>query len=387
MTVYYTPTKVILGKGAEKEVAKELKAQNAKKVLIHYGSARIEKEGMLGNVKQLLDNEGIEYKTLGGVVPNPRLSLVHKGIELCMKENIDFILAIGGGSVIDSSKAIAYGVFNEGEVWDFYSKKRTPKGSIGIGCILTQAAAGSEMSDSSVITNEDGDLKRGCNSDYCRLRFALLNPELTYSLPAYQTACAIVDIAMHTMERFFINDSTLELTDNLSLALIKTVFKNGLIALKEPNNYEARKNLMWASSLSHNGLLATGNANRGDWASHQLEHELSGMFDVAHGAGLAAIWPSWARFVAKANPNRFIYFGSEIFNLPQGCTAEDVIQKMEEYYHLINMPTCISELGIKLTDEQIEILAEKCSFNRTRTVGSFVPLDKESIKAIYTLAR
>lgn len=387
MTLYNTPTKVIFGKDAEKEVKNAILEQNAHKVLIHYGSDRIEKEGLLPFVEKQLQEANIDYVKLGGVVPNPRLSLIRKGIELCTREGIDFILAIGGGSVIDSAKAIGYGVFNEGDVWDFFTKKRTPQGCLGIGCILTQAAAGSEMSSSCVVTKEEGNLKRGCNTEYCRLRFALCNPELTYSLPPYQTSCAIVDIAMHTMERFFTSGSTLELTDNLSLALIKTTFENGLVALKEPNNYEARANLMWASSLSHNGLMNIGNDNRGDWSSHQLEHELSGLFDVAHGAGLAAVWSSWARYISHLIPERFSLFGQVVFNLQPTCTPEEVIQKVEEYYHTIKMPINISELGIKLTDENIEELAEKCTFFQTRTLGTVKKLGKSEIKEIYNMAR
>ncbi len=387
MTLYNTPTRVLFGKGAEREVAKELLAQGVHKVLIHYGSERIKKEGLLSQVEQQLQETDIKYVTLGGVVPNPRLSLINKGIEICNAEGVDFILAIGGGSVIDSAKAIGYGAFNGGDVWDFFTKKRTPTGCLGIGCILTQAAAGSEMSSSCVVTNEDGNLKRGCNTEYCRLRFALCNPELTNSLPPYQTSCAIVDIAMHTMERFFTSGATLELTDNLSLTLIKTVFENGLIALREPKDYDARANLMWASSLSHNGLTNVGNDNRGDWSSHQLEHELSGMFDVAHGAGLAAIWPSWARFISDLIPECFTLFGQVVFSLPPTCTPEQVIQKVEEYYHKINMPINISELGIKLTDEDIEELAEKCTFFQTRTLGTVKKLGKSEIKEIYNMAR
>lgn len=387
MSIYYAPTKILLEKNAEEEVAKELLLQNATKVLIHYGSTRIEKDGLLDKVTTLLKQSGINYVTLSGVVPNPRLSLVHQGIELGKKEKVDFILAIGGGSVIDSSKAIGYGLFNGGEVWDFYSKKRTPLGCTPIGCILTQAAAGSEMSDSSVITNDEGMLKRGCNSDYCRLKFALLNPELTYSLPPYQTSCAVVDIMMHTMERYFITGTTLPLTDNLALSLIKTVMEYGLLALKEPNNYEARATLMWASSISHNGLMAVGNVNKGDWAPHQLEHELSGLFDVAHGAGLAAIWSSWATYVCKTNPARFQKFGEVLFSLPSNAEPSLAIKKMEDFYLELKMPIRISQMGIKLTEEEIETLSTKCSFNNNRTIGALKVLNKEDIKAIYELAK
>jgi Uncharacterized oxidoreductases, Fe-dependent alcohol dehydrogenase family len=387
MNLYYAPTRVSLEKGAEKRVADELVKEGAKKVLIHYGSERIRKTGLLSEVETLLKEKGIEYVELGGVVPNPRLSLVKTGIELCRKEKVDFLLAIGGGSVIDSTKAIGYGLAFDGDVWDFFLKKCTPKGCYPIGCILTQAAAGSEMSDSCVITNEEGWLKRGVNTDYVRLKFALLDPELTYTLPPYQTAAATVDIMMHTMERYFINGETLPLTDNLALALLKTVAEAGAKALKCPTDYDARANLMWASSLSHNGLMAVGNENRGDWAPHQLEHELSGMFDMAHGAGLAAIWSSWARYVKDVQPERFIAFGRAVFNLGENSSADDAIDATEAFFKSLGMPVRVKEAGIELSKEQIATLAHKCSFFGTRTIGAFKTLNEEDMKNIYTMAR
>lgn len=388
---YYTPTHVLLGKDAYKEVGNELKKVGAKKVLIHYGSDRIKKNGLLNSVINILENAEIEVFTLGGVVPNPRVSLVRKGVEIVKNESIDFILAIGGGSVIDSSKAIGYGSLYDGDVWDFYSQKASPKACMSIGCILTMAAAGSEMSDSSVITNDDGGLKRGCNTDYCRLKFALLDPEYTYSLPKYQTACAVVDIMMHTMERFFIKGNTLCFTDNMATALLRTMVKYGPIALKEPENYEARANIMWASSVSHNGFTGFGNDARGDWACHQMEHELSGMFDVAHGAGLSAIWSTWARYVYKENPKRFAFFGHEVFGLE--LTGDDekdanrAIDTTEAFFKSLDMPIRISDFGINLTDDQLEELATKATFYGKRTLGSFMTLDHDRIKAIYSLAK
>lgn len=386
LNTYYTPTKVTFGKGAQTLVGKELKAQGARRVLVHYGSERVVKSGFLGSLLSLIKAEGIEYALLGGVVPNPRVSLVREGIKIYREQNLDFILAVGGGSVIDSSKAIAYGAPYEGDVWDFYSKKTVATKAAPVGCVLTMAAAGSEMSDSSVITNEEGNLKRGYNSDLCRLRFALENPELTYTLPPYQTAAATVDIMMHTMERYFVSGYTLDFTDKIALSLIKTAKEAGLKALEDPCDYEARANLMWASSVSHNGFTAFGNESRGDFASHQIEHELSGMFDVAHGAGLAAIWPSWARFVSHVNSARFARMGKEVFGV-ESAEAEATIVAFENFYKSIGMPIRISDMGIKLTDEQIDELAEKCTFGRTRTIGSFMTLGKEEIKAIYSLAR
>ena len=301
---YYTPTRVVFGRGTESETGALVKAQGCGKVLVHYGSGSVVRSGLLDRVYKSLDDAGISYVSLGGVVPNPRLSLVYEGIELCRKEGVDFILAVGGGSVIDSAKAIGYGLANEGDVWDFYEGKRMPSGCMPIGVVLTISAAGSEMSNSSVITNENGWLKRGCNTDYGRVKFAVMNPEITMTLPKYQTASGCVDIMMHTMERYFNQSENMELTDGISEHLIRTVMRNAKILMDEPDNYDARAEVMWAGSLSHNGLTGCG-TDGGDWASHQLEHELGGMFDVAHGAGLAAVWGSWARYVLDARPARF----------------------------------------------------------------------------------
>lgn len=392
LSTYYAPTRVTMGRGAEENVGLELKRENAGKVLIHYGSDRIERSGLIDKIKEILDKEGISYTLLGGVVPNPRLSLVRKGIEKAREEGVNFILAVGGGSVIDSSKAIAYGVKYDGDVWDFYSKKAVPEASMKVGCILTMAAAGSEMSDSSVITNDEcGFLKRGCNSDLCRPVFALLNPEFTFSLPPYQTSCAIVDIQMHTLERYFVKDYSLALTDELALALLRQVREAGYTALRKSGDYEARATLMWASSLSHNGLMAAGNSSRGDWATHQIEHELSGKYDIAHGAGLAAVWPSWARYTLPSAPERFASLGYALYRIePSGDYMKDgekTIRAFEEFYRSINMPTRLSEADIFPTDEEIEEMAEKCSFNSTRTVGDIMKLSRDDIAAIYRMAR
>ena len=391
LSSYYTPTRVTFGIGAEEAAATELIREGARNVLIHYGSDRVVRNGLIEGVERRLDEAGIRSIRLGGVVPNPRLSLVRKGIELCRSEKIDFILAVGGGSVIDSAKCIGYGVAYDGDVWDFYSQKATPKTSLPVGCILTMAAAGSEMSDSSVITNEDGWLKRGCNSDVCRLRFALLNPALTYTLPSYQTACATVDIMMHTMERYFTGGNSLALTDELAFSLLRSVKEAGTRALEKPDDYQARATLMWASSLSHNGLMAVGNDTRGDWACHQLEHELSGMFDVAHGAGLAAIWPSWARYNIGTDPARIAKLGYNVFNVTDSGQAdrdaELTIEAVEAFYRSIGMPVRISGLGINLTDGDIDQLALKCTFFGKRTIGAFRKLDGKMIRDIYTLAR
>ena len=396
---FYTPTKVVFGRDAEKQIGTLLKEQGCKKVLLHYGGGSASRSGLLNRVEvSLLENE-ISFISLGGVKPNPRLSLVHEGIELCKKSGVDFILAIGGGSVIDSAKAIGYGIANEGEVWDFYEKKRTPASCLPVGAILTIAAAGSEMSNSSVITNEDGWLKRGCNADVSRCKFAIMNPELTFTLPEYQTACGCVDIMMHTMERYFNQCENMELTDGISEALMRDVMKYAKVLKRDPIDYNARAEVMWASSLSHNGLTGCG-TDGGDFASHQIEHELGGMFDVAHGAGLAAIWGSWARYVYKENPLRFAKFAVNVHNItPSDCDllhlsqdeidslALSGIKAMENFYHSIDMPISLTELGITVTEEQIEELAEKGTFGQTRTVGIVKKLDKQDIIQIYQAAR
>lgn len=293
---FYAPTKVVFGRNTEEQLTDLVREFGGKKLLIHYGGGSVIRSGLLQKVKDQLDSSGISYVSLGGAVPNPRLGLVYQGIELCRREGVDFILAVGGGSAIDSAKAIGYGAANEGDVWDFYDHKRQASACLPVGVILTLAATGSEMSDSSVITREEGLVKRGYNSDLCRPRFAIMDPELTMTLPDYQTACGCTDIMMHTMERYFTNGGNMEITDALAEGLLRTVKENALILRRDPGNYDARAEVMWAGSLSHNGLTGCG-SDGGDWASHKLEHEIGGLFDVAHGAGLAAIWGSWARYV------------------------------------------------------------------------------------------
>ena len=388
--VYYTPTRVVFGKNAEAETGRLVKEQGCQKVLLHYGGGSVKRSGLLERIEDSLRENGVSYVSLGGVVPNPRLSKVYEGIALCRQEGVDFILAVGGGSVIDSAKAIGYGLANDCDVWDFYAKKAVPKACAPIGAVVTIAAAGSEMSDSSVITNEDGWLKRGCNSDLCRCRFAVMNPELTYTLPAYQTACGCADILMHTMERYFTTDKNAELTDQIAEGLMRTVIHNAKILVERPDDYNARAEVMWAGSLSHNGLTGCGVA--GDWASHQLEHELGGMFDVAHGAGLAAVWGSWARYVYREDIQRFAQFAVNVMGVePGGCSAEELadkgIEAMEAFYRSIGMPTSIHEMGVDVTGEQLHELAYKCSFGNTRTIGNFRKLAMEDMEKIYTMAR
>lgn len=383
---YYTPTKVVFGRGTEEQVGELVREQECKKVLVHYGSGSVKRSGLLDRIYSSLDAAGIEYLSLGGVVPNPRLSLVYEGIRICEEEGVDFILAVGGGSVIDSAKAIGYGVANEGDVWDFYEKKRQVKACLPIGVVLTISAAGSEMSDSSVITNEDGWLKRGYSSDLGRARFAVMDPELTMTLPKYQTASGCTDIMMHTMERYFNQVENMELTDGISEHLIRTVMKNARILMEHPDDYNARAEVMWAGSLSHNGLTGCG-TDGGDWASHQLEHELGGMFDVAHGAGLAAVWGSWARYVVDARPERFAQFAVNVMGVEKGTdemeTALRGIEAMEDFYRSVEMPVNIRELGVDPTDDQLREMAEKCSHFRKRTIGCVKKLDVDDMYRIY----
>ncbi|WP_277258132.1 iron-containing alcohol dehydrogenase [Merdimonas faecis] len=387
---YYTPTKIIFGRGAEEQTGQLAAEQGCKKVLVHYGGGSVVRSGLLERIYRSLDAVGISYVSLGGVVPNPRLSLVYEGIRLARKEQVDFILAVGGGSVIDSAKAIGYGVANEGDVWDFYEKRRTAKACLPIGVVLTIAAAGSEMSDSSVITKEEGWLKRGYSSNYARARFAVMNPELTMALPKYQTASGCVDIMMHTMERYFNRSENMEMTDGISEHLLRTVMKNAKILMNEPDNYQARAEVMWAGSLSHNGLTGCGTGG-GDWASHQLEHELGGMFDVAHGAGLAAVWGSWARYVMDAAPERFAKFAVNVMGVEPEAeklkTAQKGIEAMEDFYRALDMPVCVGDMGIELTEEQMRELAEKCSHFGKRTIGCIKKLDQEDMYQIYKEAR
>lgn len=389
---YFAPTKVIFGKDSHLQIGDILKKENCHKVLIHYGGKSAVASGLIDEVSGCLTDAGIDFVTLGGVVPNPRLSKVREGIELCKKENVDFILAVGGGSVIDSAKAIGYGVANPWtDVWNFYLKTEVPTACLPIGVIPTIAASGSEMSNSSVITNEDGWLKRGAaKCDLCRPKFALMNPKLTYSLPQYQTESGCVDILMHTMERYFVNIETMEITDSISESLMQTVIYNARILMREPDNYTARAEIMWAGSLSLNGLTGCGTGG-GDWACHQLEHELGGLYDVTHGAGLAAIWGSWARYVYDVNPERFAQFATNVFDIPCGLDFEKTalagIEAMEDFFRSIKMPVSLHELGLDLDDQQIHELAFKCSYEDTRTIGVFKQLNMKDMEKIYTMAR
>ncbi len=383
---YYTPTEIKFGKEAEMQAGAMLKKYGAKKVFVHYGSERIVKSGLLGKILGTLDKEGIEHVELGGVVPNPRLSKVREGIEVAREFGADFLFGVGGGSVLDSLKAIAYGLANEGDVWDFYEHTRKPEASMPMGFVLTLSATGSVMSDSSVITNEEGWKKRGCNSDLCRPAFALLDPELTYSVSPYQTASGSADIMMHTMERYFNKAGSMEITDTIAEGLLKVVMKNTLKVLKDPEDYNARAEIMWCESLSHNGLTGCG-TDGGDWACHRLEHELGGLYDVAHGAGLCAIWGTWARLVCDDIPERFYKFAVNVMDVEPTGKEMDVIyqgiERMEDFFRSIGMPTDIKGLGVVPTEDELHLLAEKCAVATGGHVGSALTLYEEDMYRIY----
>ena len=388
---YYAPTEVVFGEESEEQVARLVKKYGGTKVLVHYGGKSALKSGLLNKIYNLLDEGGIRYVTLGGVVPNPRLSLVHEGIDLCRREGVDFVLAVGGGSVIDSAKGIAYGVCFEGEVWDIYLGKAEPTSMLPVASVLTIPAAGSEMSEASVVTNEDGDVKLGYSNDMSRPKFAIMNPRRTFTLPPYQTAAGVTDMMMHTMERYFTKDDDMDLTTDLAEAVLRRMKTAVFEVLKNPEDYRHRAQIMWGGSVAHWGL--TGCGVHDDWATHQLEHELSGMFDVTHGAGLAAVWPSWARYVMHENLSRFVRFAVNVMDVPNDFTdpegtAMKGIEAMERFYHAIGMPTNIKELiGRDITDAEIKEMTRKCSRDYQSTCGCFKVLKAEDMEAIYKMAR
>ena len=390
---YYAPPQVAFGRNTESQVAELVKKYGGSKVLIHYGGQSAIRSGLLAKVEQILTEAGIAYVKLGGVKPNPRLSLVRKGIELCKEENVDFLLAVGGGSVIDSCKAISSGRFYQGDVWTLYEHKDHATQYLPIGCILTIPAAGSEMSNGSVITNDE--VESWLKKDYCvdefRCKFAIMNPELTFTLPAWQTACGITDMMMHTMERYFSKDDDMETTDAIAEAILRTCMKEGPLALANPTDYTCRANIMWAGTLAHNDL--TGCGTTGDWATHNIEHELSGLFDVSHGAGLAAVWGSWARYTRNENLPRFARFahnvmGIDTTNMSDMEASEAGIKAMEQFFRSIGMPTDIHTLvGKDITDAEIEEMAQKCTNGDTTTIGGLKILHAADIVKIYQMAK
>ncbi len=386
---FYSPTFFEFGQNTELKAGSLVKKFGGKKVLVHYGSGSVVRSGLLNRVLQSLDNENIKHIELGGVVPNPRSGLVYEGIELCRKEQVDFILAIGGGSAIDSAKAIAIGVPYPNDFWDFYSGKARIKEALPIATILTLSAAGSEASASSVITHEIGNVKRGTLSNLIRPVFSILNPQLTTTLPAFQTACGATDMFAHILERYFTNTQNVEVTDRMCEAVMLSIVKETPKVIADPNDYNARANLMWAGMVAHNDLLGVGREQ--DWASHQLEHELSALYDVAHGAGLAVIFPAWMKYVMQHDVMRFAQFATRVF----GCqmdfhnpekTAREGIRKFEEFLLSIGMPIRFNALGAKKDDISILIKMLKLNERPGNTIGYFVKLTENDIEAIYYLA-
>ena len=387
---YYAPTKVVFGKDAQMRCAGLVKECGGTRVFLLYGGGSAVKSGLIGTIEQNLRENGLVCETLGGVHPNPYLSFARHAAEKAAAFGADFILAVGGGSVIDTAKAVGLALANPGvDLWDFWTKGRKPAGCTPVGAVLTIPAAGSEMSNSSVLTDEETGVKRGLGLDVVRPRFAVMNPELTMTLPPYQTASGCVDILMHTMERYFNQCDNMELTDGISESLMRTVMKNAKILKDEPDNYDARAEVMWAGSLSHNGLTGCG-TDGGDWATHKMEHEVGGLFDVAHGAGLAALWGSWARFVLDARPARFAQFATHVLGVTAGAddteTALKGIEAMEDFYHSIDMPVSLSELGVTPTPEQIRTMAEKCDISTHHNAGKVKHLSVEDMATIYTTA-
>lgn len=382
-------SRVVFGKGVENEVGQWVKKYGGTKVLLHYGGGSIKKSGLFDRVMKSLKDEKLEVIEFGGVVPNPKLNLIRKAIKLCKEKGVDFILAVGGGSVIDSSKGIAVGVPYEGDVWDFSEpKKLTPQKALPVGVILTIPAAGSETSKYAVATNEDGSypFKRDIvynNNEIIRPKFAIMNPELTFTLPPYQTAAGVVDIMAHVMERYFTSVKNVELTDRLCEAVLKTMINNAYIVMKDPSNYAARAEIMWAGSIAHNDQLGTG--RQGDFASHMIEHELSALYDITHGAGLAIIFPAWAKYVYKFNIERLARFAVMVWNVDMNfentsSTALEGIRRLENFYKDMGMPVTLKEA--KIPYDKFDEMAEKCV-----KLGNIKKMTKEDVVEILKLAR
>ena len=384
---FYSPTYFVFGKDEENNAGKYVKRFGGTKVLIHYGGGSVVRSGLLDRIKKSLKSSDIDFVELGGVKPNPRSGLVYEGIELCKKENVDFILAVGGGSTIDSAKGIAIGALYDGDFWDFYSGKRLER-ALPVGTVLTIAAAGSEGSNGSVITKEEGMLKRSAGGDAIRPVFSVLNPALTQTLPAYQTACGIVDIMAHLLERYFTNTQDVEVTDRLIEGLLLAMVHEAPKVIENPNDYEARANIMWAGMLAHNNCCGVGRDQ--DWASHDIEHELSALYDCAHGAGLAVVFPAWMEYNMNHDVSRFVQLATRVW----GCdmdyekpenTAKAGIKAFREFLRAIGMPQTLAELGGKAED--IPYLAHTASYGNGNggTLGGFVVLKEKDIENIYRL--
>ena len=382
---FFSPTYFVFGKDEENNAGKYVKRFGGSKVLIHYGGGSVVRSGLLERVKNSLQEQGIASVELGGVKPNPRSGLVYEGIELCRKENVDFVLAVGGGSTIDSAKAIAAGTVYEGDFWDFYMGKPVTK-ALPVGTILTIAAAGSEGSPDSVITKEEGMLKRGASGEAYRPVFSILNPALTQTLPAYQTACGITDIMAHLFERYFTNTRDVEVTDRVIEGLLMTMIHEAPKVIADPNDYQARANIMWAGMIAHNNCCGVGRVQ--DWASHALEHELSALYDCAHGAGLAVVFPAWMEYTMHHDVMRFAQVASRVWGCPMDfqnpeVTAKAGILAFRNFLKSIGMPQSITEFGGK--EEDVSYLAHTAAYGNGNggRLGSFVSLSEEDMANIY----
>lgn len=384
---YSNTTNFIFGKDTEKELG-SLIPKNVKKILLHYGGGSIKRSGLYDTVIDQLTKAGFAFVELGGVVANPRLSKVYEGIELCKNEGVDFILAVGGGSVIDSAKAIACGNHYDGDVWDLLIGRGQVDSSTPLATILTIPAAGSEVSPDMVITKEEGQLKRAYSHISTRPVFSIMNPVLTMTLPEYQTTCGIVDMLAHTLERYFTNEPNVELTDRLAEGLMKAIVTVGPKVVAEPDNYAYRAEIMWAGTHAHSGLLGTGRSE--DWASHMIEHEISGIYDIAHGAGLSIIFPAWMKYVYKNDVARFAMWANRVFDIEINArdleeTALKGIEALERFYKSIKMPIRLSDADI--VDNQYELMASKATGNGSYKIGNFVELSKDDVVKIYELAK
>ena len=383
---FHNPTKIVFGKGTEARVGAET-ARHARKILLHYGGGSIKSSGLFDRVVASLRGAGVEWVELGGVKPNPRLSLVHEGVRLCKERGLGLVLAVGGGSVIDSAKAIAMGAVIDHDVWDFYLGKGRPAAALPVATVLTIPAAGSESSTGTVITNEEGLLKRAVDSELLYPRFSILNPELAFTLPRFQIACGAADIMAHLMERYFTRVEHVEFTDRLLEATMKTVALQAGRVLEDTRDYDAWAEFMWAGTIAHNNLLNTGRV--GDWASHDIEHELSGIYDVAHGAGLAVVFPAWMKHVLSTDPLRFAQWAVRVWNAELDYrdvdgTAREGIRRLEAWYHALGLGTRLGDL--RIGKDRLDEMARKCTDGDRRTVGNFVKLDSKAVRRVYELA-
>ncbi len=386
---FYTPTKIEFGIGSELKVAENVKQFGCSRVIIIHGSDRVLKNGLMDKVTNNLKENGIEFTIIGGVVANPLLSFCYDAIEKAKEFKADFVLGVGGGSVIDTSKAVAHGLANpETDIWEFWLRTKDLVKSTPVGVILTMSAAGSEMSDSAVLTNDKTMQKRGLNTVFNKAKFALMNPELTYSVPKDQIACGVVDIMMHTLDRYFTSNTVNQMTDLIAESVLKNIMTNGVVAYQNPTDYTAVSEMMWTSTLSHNSI--TGLGQLPDFAPHALAHELSGKFNTYHGAALSTIWGSWAMYTYKTDIKRFEKYGKNVLGLDEGDsekTALKAIEKTVEFFKTLDMPTCFSEASIPLqTEAELKELGFKCVFEGKRVVGNFMKLEEKDCTAIYTLA-